>query len=209
MKIVSFGGSYYFNINSHSFHVCILSRTHLIKIHSVVFSLNSRWKLVHVILITQEPRGAVDRNPLETARNSISRFVKSILSLTVTSRVIKSPWSIFASACRSSGRCAIEKSSSRKPSFTEFRVRDARATSVPPHITTAIATNAYCQQPSGRFDQYSRCHDLYIDLIIRTKRVDIREIAVTSKEKKKKWGWRIVPEISRDRRFLPSTCFSF
>jgi len=116
--------------------------------------------LVHVaiILTVQGSRAATDRNPPAERSDSQSAFfftfrkIDSIL--VVTSRVIRLPWSILASACRSNGRCAIERSSSRKPSLTEFRVRDARATSVPPHITTAIATDAHCQRPSGRLDQY-------------------------------------------------------
>jgi len=93
-----------------------------------------------------------ERSDSQSAFFFTFRKIDSIL--VVTSRVIRLPWSILASACRSNGRCAIERSSSRKPSLTEFRVRDARATSVPPHITTAIATDAHCQRPSGRLDQY-------------------------------------------------------
>lgn len=155
MKIVFFRSSYYFNINFRPLYIYILNSFNKNPLSR--FSFNSKWKVARTcraILIIQEPRRAVDRKPSETTRDSILHFIKSILSLAVTSRVINSPWSILASACRSNGRCAIEKSSSRKPSLTEFRVRDARATSVPPHITTAIATNAYCQRPSDRFDQY-------------------------------------------------------
>lgn len=108
-----------------------------------------------ITLTIQEPcRANMDRNSVGTTRGFVLCSHKIDSVLIVTSRVIRSPWSILASACRSNGRCAIEKSNSRKPSFTEFRVREARATNVPPHITTAITTSAYCQRPSGRFDQY-------------------------------------------------------
>lgn len=72
-----------------------------------------------------------------------ARFCLRIKSTTCnyTSRVTNLPRSILASACRSSDRCAIERSNNKTASF-EFRMRDVRTT-IPPHITTAIAMDTY------------------------------------------------------------------
>jgi len=107
-----------------------------------------------IILTTQKCYGLKLRWNDSFRRDFVWYFIKINSTLVITVDVIKSPWSILASACRSSDRCAIEKSSSRKPSFTEFRVREARAMSVPPHITIPWSLVAYCQWLSGRFDQY-------------------------------------------------------
>jgi len=86
---------------------------------------------------------------------------KNHLIYTITSRVTKSPRSILASTCRSNGRCAIEKSNNKRPSF-EFRVRDNSRATIPPHITTVIVTDAHCQRSGKHLDQYfSVLCDLY------------------------------------------------
>lgn len=145
--MIKFCVFYVFNLHKFNENLCSLS--HVSVITSDFFTLNYYW--------------CFERDKLLRYKLKSRDFTCHInrLIYTITSRVIKSPRSILASTCRSNGRCAIEKSNNKRPSF-EFRVRDNSRATIPPHITTVIVTDAHCQRSGKHLDQYfSVLCDLY------------------------------------------------